>query len=152
MKNVIERLIIRNRARSITRDDLPREISRSVQAAAQPAQEPHSAVVSTAYQRMVEGGESFWPVVYQPFMTRDLTRDDLRLIVRQGLEETRGDYKILVQLFNMPPKDYKRFLNFLHKYDCHLPLHALRPVPAKAKMKMGPRSAMANRRESLSEA
>ena len=36
--------------------------------------------------------------------------------MRLGLEHTRGNYKALVQLFNMEPQDYKRFLNFLRKY------------------------------------
>ena len=39
----------------------------------------------------------------------------------QGLEEARGNYKIVARLFNMEPRDYKRFLNFLRKHDCQLP-------------------------------
>ena len=30
-------------------------------------------------------GENFWTAVYEPFMARDITRDDLRALVRQGL-------------------------------------------------------------------
>ena len=57
---------------------------------------------------MTVNGESFWSVVYEPFMSRDLTRHDLRAIVSRGLEHTRGSYKLLVQLFNLQPHDYKR--------------------------------------------
>ena len=32
---------------------------------------------------------------------RDLTRDDLRGVISRGLEQTRGSYKLLVQLFNL---------------------------------------------------
>lgn len=64
-------------------------------------------------------------------MSRDLTRDDLRTIVRQGLEVTRGSYKALVQLFNLPADDYKRFLNFLRKYECHMPFQRFRSAPAR---------------------
>jgi hypothetical protein len=64
-------------------------------------------------------------------MSRDLTRADLRRIVEIGLETTNGNYRLLVQLFNMAPEDYKRFLSFLRKHDCHLPFQKFRAVPAR---------------------
>ena len=51
-------------------------------------------------------------------MSRDLTREDLRAIIRKGLERTSGNYRVMVELFNMPPDDYKRFLGFLRRYEC----------------------------------
>ena len=36
-------------------------------------------------------------------MSRDLTRDDLRALVGMGLQQTSGSYRVLVELFNMPP-------------------------------------------------
>jgi len=66
--------------------------------------------------------------VYPAFMTRDLTRSDLRFIVRRGLQETSGSYKMLVELLNMKPTDYKRFLNFLRKHECHVPFERFRSV------------------------
>jgi hypothetical protein len=83
---------------------------------------------------MVNHGESFWSAVYLPFMARDLTRDDVRALVAAGLQHTRGNYKMLLALFNMEPADYKRFLNFLRKHQCHMPFQhfrltdAIRPV------------------------
>jgi hypothetical protein len=79
---------------------------------------------------MLKHGESFWSVVYPPFMARDLTRADLRQVVQIGLEQTRGNYRSLVELFNMPTSDYKRFLSFLRKHDCHLPFQRFRSVSA----------------------
>jgi hypothetical protein len=32
----------------------------------------------------------------------------------------------VARLFNMEPKDYKRFLNFLRKYDCQVPFRDYR--------------------------
>ena len=61
-------------------------------------------------------------------MTRDLTRNDLRFIVRRGLQETSGSYKMLVELLNMKPTDYKRFLNFLRKHECHVPFARFRSI------------------------
>jgi len=80
---------------------------------------------------MIKQGESFWSAVYPTFMSRDLTRADLRRIVQIGLETTNGNYRLLVQLFNMSPEDYKRFLSFLRKHDCHLPFQRFRSVPAR---------------------
>ena len=64
-------------------------------------------------------------------MSRDLTREDLRAIIARGLEQTKGSYKLLIMLFNLPPGDYKRLLNFLRKYDCHMPFQHFRTVPAQ---------------------
>ena len=50
---------------------------------------------------MIKQGESFWSAVYPIFMSRDLTRTDLRRIIQIGLETTNGNYRLLVELFNM---------------------------------------------------
>ena len=132
LKNVAERLVIRARAGVIPPTDLPRDIlgkwSKPELAAAQPIR----LTPDILFERMTIGGEPFWSVVYEPFMSRDLTRQDLRAIIKQGLEQTRGSYKTLLQLFNLQPEDYKRFLNFLRKHDCHMPFQQFRVVPARA--------------------
>jgi len=64
--------------------------------------------------------------VYPAFMARDLSRADLRVIITRGLEATAGSYKQLVGLLNMSPNDYRRFLNFLRKHDCHMPFARFR--------------------------
>ena len=61
-------------------------------------------------------------------MARDLTRADLRRVVTLGLERTKGNYRLLLQLFNMSESDYKRFLNFLRKYQCQLPFQSFRVI------------------------
>jgi hypothetical protein len=33
---------------------------------------------------------------------------------------------VLVELFNMKPDDYKRFLGFLRKFHCHVPFQQFR--------------------------
>jgi len=135
LKNVVERLIVRSRSGGIGLQDLPPSIAGPVSLVL-PVGGPAEAAASSAragsrnprelYERIVSHRESFWSAVYTPFMARDLTRDDVRAIVTAGLEHTRGDYKALLPLFNMPATDYKRFLNFLRKHDCHMPFHKLR--------------------------
>jgi hypothetical protein len=79
-------------------------------------------------ERMLKEGESFWSVVYEPFMARDLTRAEVRRLIRLGLEHTRGNYKMLVACFNLPADDYKRFMGVLRKYQCHLPFQQFRTI------------------------
>lgn len=148
LKNFVERLVLRARSGLITPADLPMEIMPPPQAA---IREPvRGAAVERMYDRMVNGHEPFWPVVYEPFMSRDMTRDDLRALVCRGLQQTRGSYRILVQMFNMPEADYKRFLNFLRKHDCQMPFQKFRNLPARLdRGEMGEGTAgMAERRRS----
>jgi transcriptional regulator with PAS, ATPase and Fis domain len=129
LKNFVERLVLRARSGVITTADLPLEIIPPPQ---EPVREPvRGAAIDRMWERMVNGRESFWSVVYDPFMSRDMTRDDLRALVSRGLEQTRGSYRILVQMFNMAETDYKRFLNFLRKHDCQMPFQRFRNLAAR---------------------
>ncbi len=131
LKNVVERLVIRSPSGEIGRDDLPLDVVRTVAPAAGPAGRPAPRpVADVLFDQIVKEGQSFWSTVYAPFISRDLTRDDLRALVRKGLERTAGNYKVLVELFNMPPDDYKRFLGFLRKYHCHMPFQQFRSAAA----------------------
>jgi two-component system, NtrC family, response regulator AtoC len=124
LKNVLERLVLRARTGLIFPPDLPKEISGSPPIA--PPTASRASEVDALFGRMAADGESFWSVVYPAFMLRDLTRADLRSIVARGLEQAHGSYKLLVQLFNMRSEDYKKFLNFLRKHDCHMPFQQFR--------------------------
>jgi DNA-binding NtrC family response regulator len=135
LRNVVERLVLRSQGERTTIDMLPVEVRREAMGrrnAATPAAD--RAVVTNRpqvlFQRMFKDRASFWSEVYEPFMARDLTRHDVREVVRLGLEHTRGNYKMLVSCFNMPPEDYKKFLNFLRKYQCHVPFQGFRMMPA----------------------
>jgi transcriptional regulator with GAF, ATPase, and Fis domain len=136
LKNVVERIVLKNGGRPVTYADLPGDVLRSstVSAAAagpgkvEPTKPAPSEELTTL---MLKNGESFWSAVYPLFMARDLTRSDLRKIIEIGLESTNGNYRLLVQLFNMPNEDYKRFLSFLRKHDCHLPFQKFRAAPTR---------------------
>jgi transcriptional regulator with PAS, ATPase and Fis domain len=127
LKNLVERLVVRTPER-ITVDHLPREMKGGVRAAPAAAPRP-DALADRALDRMLSLSEPFWSAVYAPFMSRDLTRDDVRAVVSKGLELTRGSYTALVQLFNMPSDDYKRLLNFLRKHQCQIGYQQFRSVP-----------------------
>jgi DNA-binding NtrC family response regulator len=136
LRNVAERLLLRCRTGKVTVDLLPSEVLREQQAtkhavaAAAATERPVPVQSQLLFDRMFKERASFWAEVYEPFMTRDLTRNDVREVVRLGLEHTRGNYKLLVACFNMPPEDYKKFLNFLRKYQCHVPFQRFRMTTA----------------------
>ena len=129
LKNVVERIVIRARGRRIAASDLQIDLvpMPAGTAAPGPAQPDHAEALAA---RMLDQGESFWSAVHPQFMSRDLTRVQLRKVVQIGLQCTNGNYRMLVRLFNMPPDDYKRFLGFLRKYDCHLPFQRFRTIPS----------------------
>jgi DNA-binding NtrC family response regulator len=149
LRNVVERLVVRSRGGLITPELLPfagitptQTNGTTVYPAAGTAAAPAAAtaaaaaaverasrsVADTMFNRMVHERESFWSIVYSAYMARELTRSDLRAIITRGLRETTGNYKLLVELFNMDRGDYKRFLNFLRKQKCQVPFSAFRTV------------------------
>jgi DNA-binding NtrC family response regulator len=132
LKNLAEQLAVKMPGEPVRVQDLPAEyrFANDTNVAVMPRHTPGLARETTGelVRRMVDGGESFWKVVHEPFMGRDMSRDQLRAVIRAGLERTSGNYRMLVELFNMMPSDYKRFLAFLRKHDCHVPFHAFRAI------------------------
>ncbi len=127
LKNVAERIVLRDLGRPLTVADLPREIAEDALRASTPVPANGPAGRPDRFERLLRG-ESFWTAVHEPFMSRDLTRDELRHLVRRGLARTHGSYRQLTSLFNLPPTDYKSLLNFLRKHDCHVPYKPFRTV------------------------
>jgi DNA-binding NtrC family response regulator len=128
LENVIERLMIVAHGDVVGLNDLPSELRLHRRAEPTAAAPRRRDLVDELYLRLTNEGESFWETVYPMYMQRDLTRTDVRELVRRGLEEARGSYKIVVRLFNMDPSDYKKFLNFLRKHQCQLPFKTYREI------------------------
>jgi transcriptional regulator with GAF, ATPase, and Fis domain len=126
LENAIERLVVTVPGPIINVDDLPPEFRIHDRVNLRPKRERRRTVADDLYRRMVEQHESFWVTVYPLFMDREITRSNVREVIRRGLEEARGNYKIVARLFNMEARDYKRFLNFLRKHDCQLPFKEYR--------------------------
>jgi len=83
-----------------------------------PTRERRRQVADELYQALVHGGYSFWEHIHPLFLNRDITRQDLRELVRRGLSVSRGNYRAVLELFGIPAADYKRFMNFLSTHDC----------------------------------
>ena len=96
------------------------QLPKAVQAgqAILPARERRRQLADDLYHALVSGGYSFWDHIHPLFLSRDITRHDLRELIRRGLSVCRGNYRSLLQLFRIPKSDYKRFMNFLASHDC----------------------------------
>jgi transcriptional regulator with PAS, ATPase and Fis domain len=75
-------------------------------------------IADELYDALVNGGCSFWAHIHPLFLARDITRHDVKELVRKGLRTTRGSYRGLLTLFGMNAQDYQRFHNFLAAHDC----------------------------------
>ena len=94
LKNVTERLVVRFKSETeITAVNLPREILSGWPASRRQSvtEGPGQSAPDRMFRRLVEGGESFWTVVHDPFMDRDITRKDLRTLVALGLDLAHGN-------------------------------------------------------------
>jgi len=119
LRRVVERLVMSAHSESIGGEDLPVGI-RPRRAGTRASRERRRTVGEDLFLRIVQTGESFWSAVYPMFMQREITRTDVRDLVRRGLEAARGNYPTLVRLLNMPASDQRKFVSFLRRYGCEL--------------------------------
>jgi DNA-binding NtrC family response regulator len=95
-------------------------------------------VADDLYDALVRDRYSFFEHIHPLFLSRDITRHDVRELVRRGLTTTRGNYRALMSLFGLREEDYKKFLNFLGSHDCSVDFRPYRngePGGAKASRK-----------------
>jgi transcriptional regulator with PAS, ATPase and Fis domain len=126
LQNVVERLAVTVTHDEIRLADLPTDIRVRQGMGVTPRRERRRTVADDLYKRLIDERQSFWAVVYPLYMQREITKSNVRDLVRKGLEEARGNYKIVARIFNMEARDYKRFLNFLRKHDCQVPFKEYR--------------------------
>lgn len=119
LRTVVERLVRIAGGGEIEPDHLPVGIRPRLPRT--PGARPKVPSVGEAlFARVQSSGESFWSAVYPLFMKREITRADLRDLIRRAREVTRGNLDDLVRVLNMPRSDGRRFIRFLQKYDCEL--------------------------------
>jgi transcriptional regulator with GAF, ATPase, and Fis domain len=127
LKHIIEGALIRSGGEPIQPEHLyflQTSISSSVTESLADESKPREVDtinVDELYQRMTEGRESFWDVVYTPFMDRELNRLQVQDVIKKGLEKAWGSYKTLLSLFGLPESDYQKFMDFLRH-------HSLKPT------------------------
>jgi DNA-binding NtrC family response regulator len=130
LQNVVERLIWTSPNDVVGMEDLPVRLLPGRTETILPLRERRRQRADDLFKALTEGSYSFWEHVHPLFLDRDLTRHDLRELVKRGLAATRGNYQAVVRLFGMPETDYKRFLNFLGTHGCVVDFREFRtPAP-----------------------
>jgi len=118
LQNVVEQIVWLSATDApIDVGQLP-TIIRATGPAILPLRERRRQVADELFQALSTGGYTFWEHIHPLFLSRDITRHDIRELVRRGLSVSRGNYRGLLQLLGIPPEDYKRFMNFLATHDC----------------------------------
>jgi transcriptional regulator with PAS, ATPase and Fis domain len=142
LQNVIEQVAWMAESDEVTLKDLPEQVRSARMAGVFPKRERRRQVADDLYTALVDGHYTFWDHIHPLFLQRDMTRHDLRQLMRSGLSTTRGNYRALLKLFRMPAADYKRFMNFLAAHDCAVDFRPFRldvlPGPGTAPMAPAP--------------
>jgi transcriptional regulator with PAS, ATPase and Fis domain len=139
LQNVIEQTVWLAPSDVVKAEHLPGQIQTITQTIL-PVRERRTQVADELYQALVVSGYSFWEHIYPLFLSRDITRHDMLELVRRGLAATRGNYRTMLKLFGMLPRDYKRFLNFLAAHDCRADFREFRNGTADVRQR--PRSVL----------
>jgi DNA-binding NtrC family response regulator len=113
LRNVVEQLVWLSPAGVVGIQNLPLPMRSGSDVT--PADNP---VADELYDALARHGASFWEHVYPMFLAHDITRDDLRELVRRGLCESRGCYETLFMLFGIQSRDCGRFMTFLAAHEC----------------------------------
>jgi transcriptional regulator with GAF, ATPase, and Fis domain len=65
---------------------------------------------------IAEGNGTFWDLVHQPFIDRDLNRYQVRTIVEEGLRCSHWSYKRALPVLGITPDGYLKFMDFLRHH------------------------------------
>jgi two-component system, NtrC family, response regulator HydG len=116
LQNIVEHAIWQSDGREIGPESLPACVR--VSEPLVQTRERRRQIADELYEALLNGGCSFWSHIHPLFLARDITRHDIRELVRRGLRATRGSYRGLLTLFGMEAQDYQRFHNFLAAHEC----------------------------------
>jgi DNA-binding NtrC family response regulator len=120
LQNVVEQLASMVHARAVEPADLPAAVSSRPNGPVEVLHDRRRSIVTDLYEGLTAGQLHFWEDVHRLFTSRDLTRADLRQLIRRGLIASGGSYRGLLRLFGMAQADYKSLLNFLAAHDCRV--------------------------------
>jgi DNA-binding NtrC family response regulator len=68
------------------------------------------------FERLIAREGTFWELVHEPFLERDLNRQQVCEVVARGLVHSGGQYKRLLAAFGISDADYLKFMDFLRHH------------------------------------
>jgi DNA-binding NtrC family response regulator len=126
LQNVVEQAAWTSTAEEVTLQDLPEHVRAAASGGLLPKRERRRQLADDLFSALTNRHYVFWDDIHPLFLRRDMTRHDLRQLVRHGLTTTRGNYRAVLKLFGMPESDYKRFMNFLAAHECAIDFRPFR--------------------------
>lgn len=120
--NLVESAYHLCQGRVITAADLAPRLQRSPL----PTPSPLPARIDSLVNELLAGRADFWETVRDPFLRRDLSREEVKEIISRGLERCQGSYRRLLDCFHMSESDYKRLLAFLAHHNCKVDFRSFR--------------------------
>ena len=127
LQNVLDQMMWMRGGDVLGVEDLPAQIRPVTPELPRRTRERRRQTADDLFEALKDGRMRFWDDVYRLFMERDLTRHDLRELVRRGLTASAGNYREMLFLFGIPAADYKKLLNFLSSHDCAVDYRQFRP-------------------------
>jgi len=131
LQNVVEQMAWMVPGGMVGLEHLPPAIRQVDPVPVTPMRERRRQIADELYDGLLTGTYGFWNHIHGLFLDRDITRHDLRQLVRRGLATTGGNYRAMLKLFGMPDHDYKRLLNFLAAHDCAVDFRPFRSGQAQ---------------------
>ena len=127
LEHVVEKGIARSIGDEINLRDIRDFLKEDFETRTISGPSPDQIVGQRLFLEMTKKHGDFWEVVHNPYMSRNLSRDQVRAVIDLALKETRGNYKGVARIFNLEGEgEYKKLLNFLRKHDCHIPFQNYR--------------------------
>jgi DNA-binding NtrC family response regulator len=138
LQNVVEQAAWMSDSPEIDVGDLPEPVKLAWTDGLMPKRERRRQLADDLYSTLVDGHYTFWGQIHPLLLKRDITRHDLRQLIRRGLATTRGNYRAMLKLFGMPESDYKRFMNFLAAHECTVDFREFRSLPGDGPVRQEP--------------
>jgi len=100
---------------NLARSSHPNDIDR-------PTVRPSLAFIQR-YEAMATGEVDFWAAIHQPYLDRELNREQVRAVIARGLQASGGSFVRLLPILGVDRDDYGKFMDFLRH-------HRLKPRPS----------------------
>jgi len=68
--------------------------------------------------KIINERNNFWEVVPEPFLKRDLKREEVKEVISMGLRLTKGSYMKLLRIFNIQEtkENYKKLMGIIRTH------------------------------------
>jgi len=76
----------------------------------------HVLVHASTFIESIKQGKTFWEVLWQPFIERELDRALVRGVIDYFYQQAGLQFKRATQAMNIPAAEYRQFMSLMYKY------------------------------------